>query len=342
MKPVRLGDLRELLQGAAFADWWTEYARAVVQLRDARTRCDDLVSQAETMAFRSELVQRTAIEALSRTGDEESAATRATAEAQALENRALELVGRYEEQRFHTSDLWVRLGGAERLVEERREPAPPARPPRDRAKARAAADEALRSAERGLEELRERYGYEDKRRAALWDEVEAAWAASFERSLLGAEHDLAARRLRREAERLFREAEERRARARQLAAEGEAAARERNEAERRCAELLGRARDLFGCAPGEGFLYWRHALDKKSAFAVALADDAEGTNLDVKALAIYSVGARGAAFLEPAREGLAPASDPGDRRFEEYFLGPRKGARRDREGGSSPTDPATP
>jgi hypothetical protein len=62
----------------------------------------------------------------------------------------------------------------------------------------------------------------------------------------------------------------------------------------------------------------------------------------VKALGIYSVGARGAAFLEPAREGLAPASDPGDRRFEEWFLGPRKGARRDREGGSSPTDPATP
>jgi hypothetical protein len=340
MKSVRLGDLRELLQGSAFADWWTEHARAAADLLEAQARNDDLVAQSEAMAFRSEHVQRAAIEALSRAGEEEGAATRAVADAQALENRALELLGRFEEQRFHTSDLWVRLGGAERLVEERREPA--TRAPRDRARAKAAADTALRAAERSLEELRERYAYEDRRRASLWDEVEAAWASSFERSLLGAEHALAARRLRGEAERLFREAEERRARARQLAVEAEAAARERTEAERRRVELLGRARERFGCAAGETFLYWRHAHDKKSAFAVALADDVGGTNLDVKALGIYSVGARGAAFLEPAREGLAPASDPGDRRFEEWFLGPRKGARRDPEGGSSPTDPATP
>ena len=45
------------------------------------------------------------------------------AEAQALENLALELVGKYEDQRFRTSDIWYRLGGAERTVEVAREAA---------------------------------------------------------------------------------------------------------------------------------------------------------------------------------------------------------------------------
>ena len=59
----------------------------------------------------------------------------------------------------------------------------------------------------------------------------------------------------------------------------------------------------------------------------------DGTNIEVKALQIYTVGRqRGVALLEPAREGLGLTAEEGDRRFEEYFLGPRKGARRDGEG----------
>ncbi len=335
MRSVRLGDLRELLQGAAFAAWWTEHGRAVAALQEARARHEDLVSQAEMMLLRSELAQRGAVDALSSAGDAEDEGAKSVAEAQSLENRALELVGEYEEQRFRTSDLWVRVGAAERTVEERRETMGRDATAQDAAKARAQAEAALRAAERQLQKLREHYEAEDKKRARLWDEVEAAWATSFERALVAAEHAVAARRVRREAERLFKEAEERRTRAKQLSAEAEAAARERAEAERKRTALLSEARERFGCAPGEAFLYWRHRDDKRSAFAVALADDPDGANIEVNALGIYGVGRqRGVAFLEPARDGLAPASDDGDRRFEEYFLGPRKG-RREREGGPS-------
>src|SRR5512134_2009620 len=121
MKPVRLGELRELLQDAAFAAWWTEWQRAGAALREARARHDDLGSQAELMALRAELAQRAGVEAFSRAGEAEDEGTRFTAEAQARENRALGLVGEYEEQRFRTSDLWVRLGGAEKALEERRD-----------------------------------------------------------------------------------------------------------------------------------------------------------------------------------------------------------------------------
>jgi hypothetical protein len=335
MKPVRLGELRELLQDAAFAAWWTEWQRAGGALRDARARHDDLRSQSELMALRSELAQRAGVEAFSRAGEAEDEGARFGAEAQERENRALGLVGEYEEQRFRTSDLWVRLGGAEKGLEERRE----ARS-RKHDGARGRAESALRDAERHHQVLAEEYAAADRKRAKLWEEVEGAWTASFERSLLGAERGLVARRVRREAERLFEEAEERRARAKQLRAEAVEAARELREAQARQAALLARARESFGCVAGAAFLYFRHEDDKRSAFAVALADDPDGTNLEVKALGIYLVGRhRGVAFLEPARDGLVPSAEEGDRRFEEYFLGPRKGVRRDEEGGSSPADP---
>ena len=328
MKSVRLGDLRELLHGAEFSAWWTAYGHAVASLRDAALRHDDLVSQSETMLVRSELAQRAAVDAFSRAGDADDQGTRTASEAQTLENRALELVGEYEEQRIRTSELWVQLGGAEKALDDRREA-----PARAGGKARGQGGGALKAAERHLEQMRDQYGAEDAKRGRLWEQVEAAWAASFERSLLVAEHGVAARRIRREAERLFAEAEERRNRAKRLAAEAEAAGRDRAEAEKRRVALLAEARASFGCAAGDRFLYWRHADDKRAAFAVALADDGDGLNVEVKALAVFTVGRqRGVAFLEPAREGLGLTAEEGDRRFEEYFLGPRRGARRDGEG----------
>ncbi len=343
MKSLRLGELRELLQGPAFSAWWTEHGRAVEALRDASARHEDLSAQSETMLVRSELAQRAAVDAFGGAGVAEEEGARLAAEGQGLENRALELVGRYEDQRFRTSDAWVRLGGAERHVEERREAAGRAQggpKGKDAAKARASAEAGLAEAERQLRDLKDLYAREDERRVRLWDEVEEAWGASFERSLLAGERGAAARRARREAERLFQEAEERRVRAKHLAAEA-AAGRARDDAERRRAALLAEAGARFGCVAGEAYLYWRNPDDRRAAFAVALADDPDGANLEVKALAIYTVGrARGVAFLEPAREGLAPGAEEGDRRFEEYFLGPRKGVRR--EEGEPPSGTGTP
>jgi hypothetical protein len=330
MNSVRLGDLRDLLQSSEFSAWWTEYARAVAAEREARLRHDDLVGQAEMMGVRSELAQRAAIERFSEAGDADDAGSRGVAEAQKLENRALELVGAYEAQRVRTSEVWVRLGGAERALEERREAA------------KASAEGALRAAERQHQELREHYEAEDRKREKLWAEVEAAWAASFERSLVAAEHGVGAGRARRDAERLFAEAEERRGRAKQLAADAEVAGREHAQAERTVAALREQARERFGCTPGERFLYWRHQGDKRAAYAVALGE-LEGANLEVKPLGVYTVGRqRGVAFLEPAREGLGLPAEEADRRLEEYFLGPRKGARRDGEGSVAPKGAAKP
>jgi hypothetical protein len=117
-------------------------------------------------------------------------------------------------------------------------------------------------------------------------------------------------------------------RARQLAGDAATGLRERDEAAARLDELLGAAPDRFGCVAGRRFLYWRQPGDSRSAWAVPLFHDAEGYNLEVRALAVYSVNRqRGVAFLEPAREGALSSEEDGDRRFEGWFLGPRQGRR---------------
>ena len=102
-------------------------------------------------------------------------------------------------------------------------------------------------------------------------------------------------------------------------------------------KLLALVGERFSCAPGETFLYWRHRDDQRSAFAVALFDEPEAYNLEVKALGVFTVGRqRGIAFLEPAREGLGRTAEEGDGRFEEVLLGPRMGIRRDDDGPPGP------
>jgi hypothetical protein len=88
MRAVRLADLRELLQGPAFAAWWTDWQRACASERDARARRDDLLAQSELMALRSELARRAAADASARAGAAEAARPR-RARAASLERALL-------------------------------------------------------------------------------------------------------------------------------------------------------------------------------------------------------------------------------------------------------------
>ncbi len=339
MRAVPLKELRELLQGPPFATWWTAYAAAVEAERAAIAGHQESAGKQRRADLEAEAAQRHAIDTFSEAGEAEEVAARVAAEAQAHEVRALEQVGRFEEQRFRTSDLWYRLGGAERTLEVKREALAQATGAGAEAdRQRQQGEAAIRLAERQVRALQDEYAAEDRKRSRLWDEVESAWERSFERSLLAAEHATRSRRIIREAEQLFRDAAEKRGAARQLRDEVEQAARALAEAARRRAGLREEARERFGCVAGESFLYWRHPDDQRAAWAVALREDGAGWNIPVKPLEVYTVNrARGVAFLEPAREGLPLSVDHGDRRFEDYFLGPRRGARRDGE-----QDPVAP
>jgi hypothetical protein len=324
VKTLSLSELRDLLQAPEFTGWWTDLCRAADALRDARARHEELAAQSELMDLRSELAQRAAIDTFSAAGDAEDGAAKTSAEALALENRAIELVGGYEEQRLRTSDLWVRLGGAERIIEERREAVTASA--RDPARVRAHAETALEAAERQHELLKDEYGAGDVKRSKLWEDVEATWGHSFVRALVAAEQSAHVRQVRRVAARLFEEAEERRGRAKQLRADAEAAGRAVAEAEASRRALLARVAAELGCVAGDAFLYFGRRGDKRTAFAVALADDPDGANLEVKALGIYTAGRRGVASLEPAREGPPPTVEEGAHRAGDAVLRPREGA----------------
>jgi len=347
MKVHPLPELREIVQSPEFTGWWTEFVRAGVELGETTRRAEELMGQAAVMDLRAELVQRTAIDTLSRASELENEAARLAVEAQELENRSMELLVNYEEARFKVSDFWYRLGAAERVLEDRREaleaegerPEEPTRTPRTdlRADLRArlgfkdsqSKENQLKQAERAYISLREDYERESVRKGKVWVEVERIWARTFELTLLMAERRSEGPRLRRESERLFKEAEDRKQRAKQLRQEADAAAAEHQKVVGRRAVLLAQAGQRFDCVAGERFLYWRQNEKDRSAFALALCDDAETYNVEITSLAIYSVSRqRGVGFLELARDGMVATEEEGDRRFEQYFLGPRKGRTR--------------
>jgi hypothetical protein len=312
MKPLRLAELVELLQGVDFAAWWSEYQRATHALREAEAHAQDLEAQVGLTEGRAELVQQAAIDALAAVGALEDEGARLSAEAQAVENESLDAVAAYEEQRQVVSQVWLRLGGAERETDDQRRrvedarsktQVKPARKARDAKVDLADAEGQLSLAgkkELGLDQV---YRREDLKKAELWREVERLWARSLELSLLVAERASEAKRRHREAERLFREAEERKARGRQLKGERDTARKARDEAARAVKAALERARQRFACIAGERFLYFARSRDGKGAFAVPLQDDAESYGTPVKALAVYAVDRQhGVARLVPARE----------------------------------------
>ncbi len=328
MKAKRFSEVKLLVASADFHGWWQELVLARMSRDEAREKYDEYLTQAVLMEFRAELAQKNAIDTLYRAGECEDAAGNMAAESQELENSSFKVVADFEEQRFHATEMWYRLGASERRVEELKERLEAAR-----AKGRditaepalAKVEAELKSAERSHRQAQEDYERENGKKDRLWQEVERMWSRSIELSLLMAEKREHGRKVRREAEKLFAQAEERKQRAKRLREEADASNRGREAAEQKLLATMKDARDRFGCACGEEFVYFREREDQKRAYCVPLVDDPEHYNIEVKPLTVYSIDRqRGVAFIEPAVESRVNDAE-GDRRFEDYFLVGRKG-----------------
>ncbi|MFZ5470771.1 MAG: hypothetical protein ACOZIN_15175 [Myxococcota bacterium] len=316
MKQKRLAEVRALVAQPELQDWWAKLLAAREEARVAKERYDELLSQTILTEFRAELTQKNAIDTLHRAGECEDSAATLLFEATVLENQSFQAVSDFEEQRFKVSELWYRLGAAEKNLEDDRAAVT--------AKAKKA-EENVRSAERALRIATEEYERETAKKNRLWDEVERLWAKSAEVNLLVSEQRSRGQKVRKEAEKLFALAEERKLRTKELHTEADVANGAVEAAEAKIRHLHQEARERFGCAVGTDFLYFRQKESQKLAYCVSLVEDREGYNIEVKPLAVYSVERqRGVAFLEPAR-AEAPSVEEGDRRFEEYFLTGRKG-----------------
>lgn len=316
MRQKRLAEVRALVDGEAFTTWFTQLETARNMLAAAETRYEEALAQTTLMEFRAELAQKNAIDTLYKGGEYEDAAATMLAETTDLENRSYRGVSDFEEQRYRASEAWYRVGAAEKNLEEAKELK---RSPLE-----------VAEFERLYKQTVAEYERENGRKARLWDEVERLWAHSAETGLLVAEQRSLSARVRKRAETLFATAEQRKARARELKEEAEAQAAALDAARARLSALKEQAKERFGCAVGQDFLYWRHRDDQRAAWAVSLVHDGESFNIEVKPRGVYLVDRqKGVGFLEPARAtplNLAAA----DQRFEDYFLKGRKGDQRAR------------
>src|SRR4051812_8851517 len=320
MRPVRLVEVRNLVSQPDFQDWWEQLRSALDDLQEAQSRWQQSLKDTAVSEFNAELAQKNAIDTLYRAGECEDAAATLGSEAADAENAAFQLVSQYEDLRIHVSEAWYRLGALEKSVDERKEAsAPPS--------AGKKAEEALRTAMRAQDAAQEEYERLAARKGEVWERVEATWGRQAEAALRMAEAKMRSKRIRAEAEDRFGDAERLKAQSERFRAESERASSEVSSLRTQVARLLSEATTRFGCAAGEDFLYFRQKDQASWAFCLALVEDGESYNVEVRPLAIYSVEQkRGVTFLEPARE-RGVSADEGDKRFEEYFLSGRKGRR---------------
>jgi len=325
MQAKSLAEVKELVSSAEFQAWADGLAQTVAAEGISAQRFEELLTQSTLLDFRAELAQKNAIDTLYKAGDCEDVAARLNAEATDIENRSFEVIATFEEQRLKVSEIWYRMGAIEKGVNELRDRVQGLRNEKREAEA-TDLEATLRKQEREHRQVHGDYERETQRKTRLWEEVERMWGESAELNLLMAEKRLQGRKIRVRAERLFREAEDRKGAAKKLRGEADQESATRAAHQKRVEDLLRDARERFGCAAGEEFLYWRQREDKDGAYCVPLISDAEGYNLEVRRLVIYRLRRqRGLEFLEPVLEGVKATSEG---RVDEFLQSGRRGLRR--------------
>ena len=309
MQAKSLAEVKELVSSAEFRAWADSLAQTVAAEGISAERFDELLTQSTLMDFRAELAQKNAIDTLYKAGDCEDVAARLNAEATDIENRSFEVVATFEEQRLKVSEIWYRMGAVEKIVTELRDRVQGLR---DGKRGTEASDleTSLRKQEREHRQVHGDYERETQRKTRLWEEVERMWgavrgraqSAADEREAPAGTQDPGAGRA--AVSRGRRSARPPPRNCARLEADQESVTRAAHQ--KRTQELLRDARERFGCAAGEEFLYWRQREDKEGAYCVPLISDAESYNIDGVRLAGRSIDSqrqRGVEFLEPVLEG---------------------------------------
>jgi hypothetical protein len=306
-----LHEVQDLLNQEPFRAWFDDLEQVRVELREAIERYEELLAQVHVSEFRSELTQKNAIDTLYRAGEYEDSAAQMHAEASDLENKAMENLGSFEEQRVRTSELWFKLEAMDHELEELRAAGNAAR---------------VKELERARRKISEDYEREAARKQRLWDEVEAMWGISLEKNLLMNERRAKGKAVRRQAEKLFAQAEQTKQHAAALRADAEAIARERERLEEREREVVEEARTQFDAVLHEDFLYWQQRENNKRVWVTPLITDVNNYNISLQAGGVYQCDrARGVEFLEPHIEEHKVPTD--DRRLDDFFGDGPRGAR---------------
>lgn len=332
MKAKRLDELQILLEGEDFNTWW----RSLTETRGALERCveryEAVLLELNMSEFQAELAQKNAIDTVYLSGEQEDESATYFAEASRVENDSMQAVSDYEEQRYCSSDAWIRLGAIEKNQEDSRELLAAAQAQGEAGKLEVTHLETLlQKLERERVVALASYGEEVQKKDDLWEKVEDLWARSLQFSLLHAERLSKAARVKREAEALFFMAEQCKQVSDTLRSEADSLAERREGIEASLEGLATEAQARFSCVAGDDFLYWGSRENDRIAWCVSLSSDDRNFNMEVEELGVYRVTSReGVRRLEP----LPPDGvdmEEGDRRMEAYFLGTKETTEEGRE-----------
>lgn len=305
MKAKQLSEVREMVNSERFRSWFDSLGKARVAAREAVLRHEELLTQVHLMEFRAELAQKNATDTLYKAGAYEDTAAAAQAEATDLENKSMELVGEFEDQRKLCSELWAAMTAAETAPSTIKD----------------------RAAETRLKKTREEYERETAKKNRMWEDVEAMWSASLEKNLAVVENRVKGKKVRRESEFLFVNAEKSARSAASLKSESDSTARDRENAEEAVKELMGRARSTFDAIVHEDFLYWSVRENNKMVFVTPLFSDSQSYNIELRSCSLYQCSRdRGVEFLEPVVETAKVLK--ADTRLDDFFLMGRRSERR--------------
>ncbi len=290
MNPKRLDEIEALLDEKPFRAWWVDLKAVRAELRAVRERKQGIDEQLVELELSSERHQKLAIDALDSGSEAEERAAALDAEVSRIENQAIAMVGAFEDQRARASDGWVKLGAAEKRLEEASE--------RLAAKKATVSGDASRLAaevERLTREHRiakETYDRESSRKESMWREVESLWTRAAELGLLGVEKRLQAGSKKKEAERHLQDAEREKARVTSLGSEIAAVDESLAELEKRAVGRLALAKEKLGAMVGDSFLYWPCSDDDKQVWCLSLVSDSSTYGIEVEPLSIYRATVR--------------------------------------------------
>ncbi|RME27494.1 MAG: hypothetical protein D6806_04555 [Deltaproteobacteria bacterium] len=329
MKAVWLKEVRQTTESAEFRKWLQALDDLRKELQALEEQAREIASQISLTSFRSEQVQKEAIDNLYRAGEYDDEAARLRAESAEIENKSYEAVANFENQRIYVSGLYSRMGALEHhLLSVRSEVEgldKALQASRDREQ-RADIEKTLKrkrnelsKIEREFKEAADLYERESRRKSSLWKEVEHLWARALDLNLSVAEKKVKSKRCRMVAEKMFRKAEQLKESARRLEQELEASKGRHREKLQQFEHHLKEAGKLFDCLVGEEFLYWPAKEKTASVYCVPVANQPAGYNIDLEAGQVYLVDRqRGVEFIEPLPPGGMQSQD-NDPRIDEFF-----------------------
>lgn len=336
MKSKYLKEIKNLLESAAFKEWWTKYNEKQREILNITAEIDKILAEENNHIFNANLVQKKALDRIEESSQMDALAAKWLAEASDMDNKSYEAVAKFESKRVEVSELWFKVGALDHELETIKSEINTLRERIQNASDRQEVinlrttlknkEQMLESLNKEFAKISEQYEREAARKKKLWEDVEMIWNISIEYNLKVAEAQAKSKKFKREAEIFLQESNYFNRKAQEKHTEAEQLNSEREKDIKYIEELLRLARERFECIAEDEFLYWQQKENSQLVYCVPLITDLDNYNIEIRSLNIYQVDrTKGVTFIEPLVDSNKRISEEQDTRIDDFFLKGRKG-----------------